>query len=155
WTLDGRQWTIDEVAPDEYRMVLKAPASTVHATVTYGAFGVDVNLERDQASRIDVIYGVGNAPNGGQWRGTRFPGPVIATPPPYPNSGGESIHVGDTDGDTDSGDGISVWQARMVELGYSLTIDGVFNSADVQALRRLQGRMGLLVDGVLGPQSWS
>jgi hypothetical protein len=66
--------------------------------------------------------------------------------------------VGTTDADTSSGDGVSTWQARVNGLGITgakVKVDGVYDSADASAARAVQRADGLLVDGVVGPQTWA
>lgn len=53
-----------------------------------------------------------------------------------------------------SGVDVSTWQARMVERGWHLVVDGVYGPASAQACRQFQVEKGLEVDGQVGPITW-
>ena len=153
---DGRQWTTVKVGPRNYQLVLNPTLDTYDAAIVKGAEGVDVRLVEDEVTRVDGYFGQGIAPNGGQWGNFFFPGLDLFIPPPYPyNDTTETIYIGDTDAGTDTGDGVTVAQRRLVELGYPVAVDGTFNSADAAAVTQMQTDFGLLVDGRIGPQTWS
>lgn len=46
------------------------------------------------------------------------------------------------------------WQEQMVVRGHELVVDGIYGSGSEEACRRLQGEVGLTVDGVVGPMTW-
>src|SRR5205085_9850333 len=48
WTVDGRQWTLKQVADDEFRLVLKKPMSEVAGTVAWGNPAVDFDISVDE-----------------------------------------------------------------------------------------------------------
>ena len=50
--------------------------------------------------------------------------------------------------------GLKVWQARMVERGYSLTVDGRYGTATENAAKNLQRLAGVAQDGAIGPDTW-
>lgn len=156
WTDDGRQWSFIKVGPRQYKLGLKAPMDDYDAAIVKGAQGVDVRLVLDESMRVDGYFGQGIAPNGGQWGNFFFPGLDLFIPPPYPYADTtQTIYIGDTDAGTTTGDGVSVAQARLVELGYAVAVDGTYNSADAAAVTQMQTDFGLLVDGRIGPQTWS
>lgn len=158
WTADGRQWTIRQDGQD-VTLVLKqatGPGAAVDATVHVQTPGVDVQVARDDSERVTVIYGHGVTPEGYYWAGTVFPGFEDWVPPDYPwASAARNMHVGDTDADTDTGDGVTQWETRAAYLGYAVTIDGIYTAADAAACRHLQAALGILVDGIVGPQTWN
>ncbi|CUU57765.1 Putative peptidoglycan binding domain-containing protein [Parafrankia irregularis] len=52
-------------------------------------------------------------------------------------------------------DEIRTWQEKMNSLGYSLAVDGCYGPKSAAAARDFQTVRGLVVDGVLGPQTWA
>ena len=53
-----------------------------------------------------------------------------------------------------SGDAVTGLQRELVDAGYSLTVDGSFGPATDSAVRSYQSRVGLVVDGVVGNNTW-
>lgn len=51
-------------------------------------------------------------------------------------------------------EGLKVWQRRMNERGYSLTVDGRYGDETEKAARNLQRLAGLTVDGKIGPTTF-
>ena len=159
WDDAGSQVTVRKVAGTarQYEVGWK-DVTTVHATVTFGSRGVECDLTDDDSERTNVIFGQGIRPDGYWWGNTFYPGFDPDAAPDYPFTVASNvISVGgnDTDAETDSGDGVTVWQRRAVQLGYTITVDGVYSSADATACRSIQRRYGLLVDGIVGPQTWA
>lgn len=155
-TDDGaNQWTVTQTARRTYRVRLK-DVTTVHATFQTGGRGVEVNLSRDLGSAVNVIFGRGVGEDGYAWAGWVYPNLQPDDAPAYPNvDAGNTINLGDTDADTDSGTGVSTWERRVRELGYPIAIDGVYSAGDVDICRQVQGRFGIQVDGSIGPQTWA
>lgn len=52
-------------------------------------------------------------------------------------------------------DSVNEAQCRLNDLGYGLTVDGVFGDATDKAVRDFQSKNGLTADGVVGPQTWA
>lgn len=50
----------------------------------------------------------------------------------------------------DRGAGVSTRQAQLNQVGYKLTVDGIFGNATEAAVRDFQTKNGLAVDGVIG-----
>jgi hypothetical protein len=155
-TEGGPQWTIQPTGPRSFEMVLK-DTTTTHWTVSAGAPGVEMDLSHDSHERIDAVYGSGVGPDGYAWRNLFFPDLLPYDPPDYPYSDpDQNVLIGDTDADTLTGTGISDWQRRIRELGYtSLPVDGVMGPEDIDAVWWIQRLRGIEADGFMGPQTWA
>lgn len=57
-------------------------------------------------------------------------------------------------GKSSGAEGLKVWQRRMNERGYSLTVDGRFGDDTEKAARNLQRLAGITEDGAIGPDTW-
>ncbi|HJF51260.1 MAG TPA: peptidoglycan-binding protein [Brachybacterium paraconglomeratum] len=57
-------------------------------------------------------------------------------------------------GKTSGAEGLKVWQRRMNERGYSLTVDGRYGADTEKAAKNLQRLAGLPQDGAIGPDTW-
>ena len=146
---DGRQWTV--ACTHRSPAIVLKDTTTQHWTVRAGQPGVLVELEDDAAESHNVIYGEGIRADGGHWRNAMYPNWRDDETPQYPfTDAGRTVTVGTTDAITDTGDGVSVWQARVNQ-----PVTGFFSVADRDALRALQRAAGIQVDGILGPQSWA
>ena len=157
-TDDGDQWTLAEVPGVGFRLVLKPPSSEVDATFAYGTPGIDCDLRIDESTRIDRIFARGIGARGGGWANVFFPGLELLNAPPYPNSSPTNyLELGDTDGDTDSGDGVSVFQRRVADInGFANpAVSGVMSSAWMAIIDDLQRTLGVTADGSVGPQTWN
>lgn len=157
WT-STTQWTVAKRANTArtYDIKLK-DTTTVHHTVTVGARGVDINLSRDMTSTANALFGRGIAPNGYAWAGWCYPNFMADNAPVYPFVGaGSVITIGTTDAGTDTGSGVSTWQRRVNDLNLTgnVPLDGVYNASDAAVCRQIQSDYGLLVDGIVGPQTW-
>lgn len=130
--------------------------TAVHWTVTAGAHGVDVDVDEDWTANPNRIFGRGRLNNGYWWSNSKFPGFLPYAPPPYPfNDPDRQLFVGTTDADTDTGNGVSVFQRRLQELGYAIAVDGVVNTSDTAIVRKVQADLGLQVDGIAAGQTWT
>jgi peptidoglycan hydrolase-like protein with peptidoglycan-binding domain len=54
-----------------------------------------------------------------------------------------------------AGEDVRTWQARMVERGWDLTVDGIYGERTAEVARAFQVEKGLVVDGLVGPETWS
>jgi hypothetical protein len=157
WSDDNRQWTVMRgPSPRTLKIALK-DMTTVHHVLTAGAPGVEIDLTADQDAVRNVIYGRGRTPEGGSWANWKFPGLRDTAIPDYPySSAGTVMSIGSTDAGTLTGEGVSLVQERLRALGYKqIEVDGTFRSDDAGAVEDVQGRFGLLVDGIVGPQTWN
>ena len=53
------------------------------------------------------------------------------------------------------GDDVRTWQNWMRERGYRISVDGIYGPQSQGVARRLQQRAGLVVDGIVGPNTWA
>ncbi|MBB6097247.1 peptidoglycan hydrolase-like protein with peptidoglycan-binding domain [Deinobacterium chartae] len=53
-----------------------------------------------------------------------------------------------------TGDAVRAAQTLLRAKGYSVTVDGVFGSGTVSAVRSFQSAQGLSADGIVGPNTW-
>lgn len=150
------QWTVGRVFGQRRRYAIRLKDnSTIHGSFRVGAPGISVNLERDVTTAVNVIWGHGTNSRGGWWMNMKYPNAITGIKP-YPNASPSStISIGDTDSGTTSGTGVSDWQDRANDLGYDLAVDGVFNAEDARVARQIQRQFGILVDGIVGPQTWT
>ena len=54
-----------------------------------------------------------------------------------------------------TGEQVIVLQNKLNEFGYALDVDGNFGNKTLEAVKSFQSKMGLDVDGVVGPNTWS
>lgn len=156
WTPAGQQWTVMRgTAPRTFRIALK-DLTTVHHEVTAGTPGVEIDLVADQSTVIHAVYGRWRTPEGGSGANWKYPGLRDTAIPDYPYaSAGTVMSIGSTDAGTLTGEGVSLWQERARALGKRIAVDGVFSGADADAARDIQARFGILIDGIVGPQTWN
>ena len=50
---------------------------------------------------------------------------------------------------------IRTWQQRMKDRGWSITADGIYGPTSADVCRQFQQEKGLVVDGIVGPVTWS
>ena len=72
--------------------------------------------------------------------------PSPSDPPPLPDA---VLGRGSTGAD------VRVWQAQMARRGWRIQVDGVFGPESARVARRFQHNKGLLVDGLVGRQTWA
>jgi len=77
----------------------------------------------------------------------RAPAPKVAPTPPARRSG-TSIGKGA------SGNHVTLIQSALANLGYSVSIDGIFGQGTQRAVMQFQSDNGLSVDGIVGPRTW-
>lgn len=142
-----------------YRVAAK-DLETIHATV-YLDDAVSVpSLDRDVAEEPNRIYATGVTPELMRVRFGAYPILRDATPPPYPFNDGSSFGVGTVDGDTDTGDGVSVMIWRLVKAGYLSLADkpGGYDSDVSDAIKDLKedALSGFVaVDGDMTEEAWA
>jgi len=73
---------------------------------------------------------------------TATTGGIAACPSPYLKQGSQ-------------GDSVRNLQQRLSQLGYTLTIDGMFGPGTFNAIKQCQEKNGLTCDGIVGPNTWA
>jgi peptidoglycan hydrolase-like protein with peptidoglycan-binding domain len=123
---------------------------TTHHTCTVGTPGIVHSLTRDRTQLPNTFYGEGIDPTGCKWRNTKYPNFNVSNsvPPLWP---GYLITVGLND----RSPGVSTWQSRMRQNGWPVTVDGVYDNYDMDICKFMQNAAGILVDGIIGPQTWA
>lgn len=157
WTVDGRQWTLKQVADDEYRLVLKKPMSEIAGTVAWGNPGVDFDLSVDEDSRVDAVFCRWVVPGGGSSANVKYPGLELLNGLPYPNAdAGRFLNLGTNDADTTSGTGVTDWQNKARSQGFTKKRStGVMTADWVDVVRDVQDALDITIDGSIGPQTWT
>jgi len=54
-----------------------------------------------------------------------------------------------------SGADVRAWQQQMARRGWRIQVDGVFGPQSARVARQFQRNKGLLVDGLVGRQTWA
>ena len=76
------------------------------------------------------------------------PAPTPSVPVPYP---GRLLKFPPLT----SGPDVATWQAKMVELGFPLDVDGKYGPKSKAACIEFQQQQGLQADGIVGPITWA
>lgn len=154
----ANQWTVmPTTTRRQFSMRLK-DRSTEHWTMRAGQPGCSVNLTYDATAAPNAVYGSGVGSDGYGWANWYYPAADNSPYKPYPldTSPLDVMTVGTDDGETDTGTGVSDVQRRINETGIAhVTVDGVYNSRDADAVEAVQRHYGILVDGIVGPQTWA
>jgi hypothetical protein len=146
-TDSGAQWTMALTRPRTPVLKLK-DRTTVHATVTYGAPGVVVDMAKDYSTATTAVFGSGS--NGHcAWMGARFPNLTQSSAPAFPLTPGNVFTTGD--GQT----GFAPFAAFLRNGQYGTIVsDDTYLSADADNVELFQSRAGITVDGIVGAQTW-
>lgn len=147
-TPDGQdQWTV-YVEVGRRPLVQLKDKTTVHWTVHVGAPGVTHDLSLDHSMAPNVIYGEGTDANKCHWRNTKYPNLRADDAPIYP---GSTMSPGSTNANN------TTWQQELFDQGWTgFTPNTYYDPGIEQTLvRRFQQQAGILVDGVVGPQTWA
>jgi lysozyme len=81
--------------------------------------------------------------------------PVEPTPVPQPGNAWPNIAFVWPRRPTVSGPAVRQWQTRMVELGFTLDIDGAYGPQSKAACTAFQRDRGLSADGIVGRRTWN
>jgi hypothetical protein len=136
------------------RMVDRHSFYTIEANTSSGNSGSQSNgggvyrrLRRDDAGYVlgyvSVPFGAGAAP-------TPAPKPTIpAGAPAWP---GRALHLTTP---LMHGNDVSLFQGRMHQRGWDIDVDGFWGEQSDLVTRQFQHQKGLLIDGVVGPATWT
>lgn len=142
-----------------YRVVTK-DLETVRGTVYLDDTVTVPDLRDDLAEQPNRVFATGVTPEGMRVKFGAYPVLRDDTPPPYPMSDMAHFGTGTTDGDTDTGDGVSVMIWRLVKTGYLPLADkpGGFDDEVADAIKDLKADAldgPTFIDGDMTPQAWA
>lgn len=135
----GAQWTIMPGSGGHYRLRQK-DLTTRDCTIYLDDQLAVAALTSDLAEEPNEVYASGSTVSGNRINFAVYPGLVQGPPPPYPFTDERTFGEGTTDGDTDTGDGISVMLWKLTQMGY-LDLDdrnGTYDAAVTKAVKHLQ-----------------
>lgn len=146
---DGsNQWTVKQSGKTP--VIALKDITTTHATVTVASPGVTVSLASDFGGAPNVIYGEGISPDHRRWRNTKYPNLHPDETPVYPLSPSNTFTPGGSD------TGFQDFSDFMREHGYPwFESEDTYDADDENEVRDAQKRAGILVDGIVGPQTWA
>lgn len=149
-TDDGTsQWTLMPTGYRQFGMMLK-DTSTRHYTISLGQPGLDTSdLEDDLADHTTCIYAEWTTPDGCRCRNTKYPNLHPDTTPLYPLPAGQVFDPGS------AFTGFAPFADEMRDDGYPMDSGDTYLASDEDSVRRAQEDAGILVDGIVGPQTWA
>lgn len=156
---DGRQRAFMPKGPwaaRKWQFALKN-TTTKHFTLVQDDTRIVLNLQRISLEETNTYWGQGVSPGGGRWFNRRYPGLVQGKAPLYPFYDHRNINLGDTDADTDTGDGIFVLWQKLTTIGYLSTappFGGVYDQAMYDAVADLKRDAGLTDNGTMTIKAW-
>ena len=131
---------------------------TVNATVYFDDARMVPDLQRDISEEPNRIYATGVAKDGRKITFRIYPGLKQGSPPEYPFNDNSAFGEGTLDVDTDTGDGITTMNHRLILMGYLDREDnadkGVYDDAVTRAVKRLQDEAGITETGIMNPATW-
>jgi len=132
--------------------------TTVHVTLFTDDARVVPRLRPNLTDLPNTWFGDGVTKEGERWRNARYPHIFTGPPPAFPNSGGTPMVAGDTDADTDSGDGVTVLNHNLVAIGaLALTesfVYDVYTTRTARAIKAIQDDADLTVNGSTNLATW-
>ena len=151
---NGDQWTIMP-ASGVYYMALKDRV-TIDATAYFDDARLVPSLSRDMAEEPNRVYATGVTHQGQRVRFGAYPGLKQGEAPDYPLTSGAAFGEGTTDGDTDTGDGVSVMIWKLQQAGYLEMRDapGGYDDDVVDAIEQLQDDRGVTASGTMNQTTW-
>lgn len=128
--------------------------TTKHLTLFTDDARVVARLRDDIAEKPNTFYGMCVSPDGVRYRNSKYPGVIAGPAPEFPGA----MSLGDSDPDTTTGDGVTVLNDKLNAMGIlaiTQTFDyTLYSAATATAVRELQDRAGLTVDGVVNLATW-
>lgn len=153
-TVDGDKWT---VMPDDngvFHTTIR-DVDTIHGTVYFDArvrFEAQTFLEEEP----NRIFASGVTPDGMAVKFGAYPGLIQGAAAPYPMNDNSAFGIGTTDGDTDTGDGISIMGIRLRVTGYldARPFYSTYDADMAEAIKDLQRDAELAVTGTMNVATW-
>ncbi len=143
----GDQWTVAQQG--RVPVIRLKDRTTVNATFTIGQRGITTNLSSDLLGGANVIFGEGTDIDGCRWRNTKYPNLRTDDAPVYPLAAASVFTAGSAT------TGFAPFADEMRRSGYTMASVDTYSSADAAEVRDAQSRAGILVDGIVGPQTWA
>lgn len=141
------RYTLANRRPRGLKLIVK-DRETVHFTVYCGQRGVTDTLQRDLTTAVRAIYGEGMDHGTLFWRNMQYPN-VEDEPPSYPLGTGITFTAGS--GHT----GFKPFSDELRSRGYALASRDTYAASDEDTIKDFQDDVGILVDGIVGPQTWN
>lgn len=145
---DGDQWTIHLLPGRKPHMTLK-DTTTEHYSIHALEQGVEVKLRLDTVLGTTTIFGEGVGSDNCKWYNAKYPNIRYGDVPVF---SGTIIHPGDTH--TDYGL-FSLELANRGWQGFAETPGNTYDFHEEDDVRAFQQAMGIQVDGIVGPQTWT
>lgn len=142
------QWTITNL-PGRRPFIKLKDKTTHHWTMAMGHPGLELDITNDFQQMVGMVWGSGVGPNGDTWFNARYPGIRIETPPPYPLAVGQIFVAGN--GRT----GFDEFADELRTRGYHMSSGDTYSTNDVDEVRSVQKKAGILIDGKVGAQTWT
>lgn len=151
----GNQWTVMPNADGVY-VTARKDRTTIDATVYFDTDRTVAKLRRDPFEEPNRIFATAVSPGGRRIRFADYPVLQDVRALPYPMNDGSPFGEGTTDGDTDTGSGVTVMLSRLVHTGYLSQEDrpGGFDGDVTKALLELQDDAGLAQTGNMNENTW-
>lgn len=151
----GAQWTVGRRDNGTWGMWVK-DRTTIDATLYFDDARIVADIDNDISENPNRIFVTGVTPEGRRVKFGAYPGLKQGPAPEYPMDDNSSFGVGTTNGDTDTGDGITVMLAHLVTMGYLTPAnnDGAYDTQVERALKELQAEAGLTRTGIVNVATW-
>lgn len=154
-TVGGDKWT---VMPDEDGIfhTFVRDVDTIHGTVYFDDARVKFNGRSDLAEQPNRVFASGVTPDGMVVKFGAYPGLIQGAAAPYPMDDNSAFGIGTTDGDTDTGDGISIMGIRLRVTGYldPRPFYSTYDADMANGIKDLQRDADLAVTGTMNLNTW-
>ena len=156
WTRGGNRWTVMPNESTGKYEAFRKDTTTIHATAYLDDQRTVGSLVRDMSEEPNRIFLTGVQPDGLRVRFGAYPGLKYTNPPPYPFDDNQTFGQGTTDGDTDTGDGVTILINRLYITKYLDREDlpGGYDADVTRAIKDLQRDGGIAVTGNVNVKTW-
>lgn len=153
-TIGGDKYTIMPEAGVLHTTVLDT--ETIHGTVYFDDARVKFDGRSDLTETPNRIYASGVTPDGMVVKFGAYPGLLQGAAAPYPMDDHSAFGIGTTDGDTDTGDGISIMGIRLRVTGYldPRPFYSTYDANMAEGIKDLQRDADLAVTGTMNLNTW-